>query len=90
MRLPGRDEQKRAWPHGPPGGTIKEGAGTRNYDVCLIPGVGRLRIGAPRRIELYTQRAVAEELHETLLRPALELSERRAKVEMGGTRGHEG
>lgn len=84
MRLSGRDEQKRAWPHGPPGGTIKEGAGPRNYDVCLIPGVGRLRIGTPGRIELDTQRAVAKELEETRLCPALELSQRRAEVEVGG------
>ena len=84
MRLSGRDEQKRAWPHGPPGGTIEEGAGTGNYDVGLVPGVGGLRIGAPRRIELDAQCAVAKEFKETRLCPTLELSQRRAEVEVRG------
>ena len=74
MRLSGRDEQKRAWPHGPPGGTIEEGAGTGNYDLGLVAGVGGLRIGAPRRIELDAQCAVAKEFEETQLCPALEFS----------------
>jgi len=84
MRLSGGDKQERAWLHGPPRGTVKEDAGTGNYDVCLIPGVRRLGIGAPRRIELDAQRAMAKEFQETRLCPALELSQCRAEVEMGG------